>query len=129
MRLKPLVDWLPSRSRKLLPRLVTVAPADRLELITFGVGLGEGDGVGVGVGVGVAVGVAVGVGVGDCACAVDTTPMASTKASATSRKRPGPVFPARDGRDEQRMHPIPKRRSARSKNAQNLKTTQTDLPP
>src|ERR1700738_5048793 len=42
MRLKPLVDWLPSRSRKLLPRLVTVAPADKLELIIVGVGLGDG---------------------------------------------------------------------------------------
>jgi hypothetical protein len=57
--------------------------------------------------------------------------MASTKATATSRAnaRPAPIFPFRDGRDEQRMHSIPKRRSASSKNAQNLKTTQTDLPP
>ena len=29
-----IVAWLPSRSRKLLPRLVTVAPADRSELIS-----------------------------------------------------------------------------------------------
>jgi hypothetical protein len=102
-----------------------VAPADRSELITFGVGLGEGDGdgVGVGVGVGVAVGVAVGVGVGVggggaiCACAVDTTPMVSTNATAASRinARPAPIFPVRDGRDEQRMHSNPKRRSASSK--------------
>jgi hypothetical protein len=42
-------------------------------------------------------------------------PMASTKATATSRAnaRPAPIFP--DGRDEQRMHSIPKRRSASSK--------------
>jgi hypothetical protein len=54
MRLNPLLAWLPSRSRKLLPRLVTVAPADRSALIIGGdgVGLGVGEGVGVGVGVG-----------------------------------------------------------------------------
>ena len=65
LRLKPLVDWSMSRSRKLLPRLVTVEPADTLALIMVGVGLGVGEGVGVGVGV--EVGVAVGVGVGLCA--------------------------------------------------------------
>jgi hypothetical protein len=43
--------------------------------------------------------------------------MASTNATAASRAnaRPAPIFPVRDGRDEQRMHPIPKRRSASSK--------------
>ena len=69
-RLKPLLDWLPSRSRKLLPRLVTAAPDDTIELTTIGVGLGVG---GVG-----------GVGVGDCACAADMMPM-RTNATATSR--------------------------------------------
>jgi hypothetical protein len=49
----PFVACVPSRSRKLLPRFVTAAPADMSELMAVGVGLGVGDGVGVGVGVGV----------------------------------------------------------------------------
>jgi hypothetical protein len=113
MLLKPFVDWLPSRSRKLLPRLVTVEPADRSELITLGVGLGVGVGVGVGVGEGV----------GDCADAEAATPAASTNAIRTVRTwRHNPFFPAREGRDEQRMHSIPKRRRASPKNAGNRST-------
>jgi hypothetical protein len=53
---KPPVAWLPSRSRKLLPRLRTAVPDEMLELIMLavGVGLGVGDGDGLGIGVGVA---------------------------------------------------------------------------
>jgi hypothetical protein len=70
-------------------------------LIIVGVGLGVGEGVGLGVGEGVGLGV--------CACAAGATPMASTKAMAAARRslRPAPVSLARDGREEQRMHPIP----------------------
>ena len=117
--IKPLLDWLPSRSRKLLPRLVSAAPDDTVELITVGVGLGVGEGVGVGVGVGV----------GDCACAADMMPTRTT-AIATSRAsaRPVPIFRARESRDEQRMQSIPKRQSAGPKNAQNP-INRSDLPP
>ena len=52
--------------------MVTVEPAEKLELITVGVGLGVGEGVGVGVGVGV--------GLGDWACACGTAATASSKA-------------------------------------------------
>jgi hypothetical protein len=93
-------------------------------LITLGVGLGVGEGVGDGVGVGV------GVGVGDCADAEEAMPTARTKAMATSgASRPSPIFLAREQRDRQRMHSIPNRRSASPKNAQNIKSTVTDLPP
>src|SRR5260370_23103309 len=44
VRLNPYDASFPSRSRKLLPRFVTAAPSDRLELMS------EGDGVGCGVG-------------------------------------------------------------------------------
>ena len=118
MREKPLL--VPSRSRKLLPRLVTVAPAETVELIMVGVGLGigvgvgDGDGVGVGVAVGVGVGEAVDVGDGDgdCACADVTTPNASTKPMASSRAnaRPAPIPSARDA---QRMNSIPEKAPAR----------------
>ena len=113
----PLLDWLPSRSRKLLPRLVTAAPDDIVELITVGVGLGVGEGVGVGMGV------------GDCACAADVMPM-RTNAIATSRASAWPIliFRARESRDEQRIQSIPKGKSAGSKNAQNL-INRSDLPP
>jgi hypothetical protein len=108
--LKPLLDWLPNRSRKLLPRLVTAAPDDTAELITVGVGLGVGEGVGVGVGVGV----------GDCACAADMMPT-RTNAIAANRAsvRPAPIFRAREGRGEQRMQSIPKGKSAGSKKCAN----------
>jgi hypothetical protein len=110
---------LPSRSRKLLPRLVSAAPDDTVELITVGVGLGVGEGVGVGMGVGV----------GDCACAADVMPM-RTNAIATSRASAWPIliFRARESRDEQRIQSIPKGKSAGSKNAQNL-INRSDLPP
>ena len=105
-KLRPNPDeaWLPSRSRKLLPRFVTAAPAERSELIAVGVGLGLGAGVGVGVGVGV--GEAVGVGVGVVAAWTGgepaTTASMSVKATATAlaKPRPVPVCPAREGRDE-----------------------------
>jgi hypothetical protein len=66
--LKPLLDWLPSRSRKLLPRLASAAPDDTVEFTILSVGVGGGVG-GVG---------------GACACAADVMPM-RTDATATSR--------------------------------------------
>jgi hypothetical protein len=97
--------------------LVTVAPADIVELITVGVGLGVGVGVGVeiDVEVDVDVDVEVGVGVGDgigvgraCALAADmaASPMARPRPSNTARdsQRPLRILPAREGRDEPRMN-------------------------
>jgi hypothetical protein len=124
MREKPLV--VPNRSRKLLPRLVMVAPDETVELMTVGFGTGEGagdgDGVGVGVDVGVGVGVAVAVdvGVGDCACAGVITPIASTKAIEANRTSTRPAT-APSTRDEQRMNFIPEK-SARSKIAESRST-------
>src|SRR6266849_5457789 len=43
---EPVLAWFPRRSRKLLPRFVTVAPADRSELISVGDGVGGGVGGG-----------------------------------------------------------------------------------
>jgi hypothetical protein len=57
----PFVAWFPSRSRKLLPRFMTAAPADKSELMEVGVGTGVGEGAGVGVGEGLGVGVGMGV--------------------------------------------------------------------
>ena len=81
---------MPKRYRKLLPRFITVEPAEKLELITVGVGLG--------------VGVGVGVGVGDWARACDPAATTTSKAIARvrTRWRPAPVLFARQG-DEQRM--------------------------
>jgi len=83
---------------------------ETVELIIPGVGDG------VGVGVGEAVGVGVGVGDGDCACADDTTPIASTKTTATNRANPRPALTlrVRETRDEQRMNSIPERAPARN---------------
>jgi hypothetical protein len=99
----------------LLPRLVTAAADDTIELITVGVGLG--------------VGVGVGVGVGDCACAADMT-ATSTTAIATSRASapPVPIFRARQSHDEQRMQSIPKGKAPARKNAQ-IPINRSDLPP
>jgi hypothetical protein len=85
----------------LLPRFVTAALDDTIELVTIGVGLGVGEGVGVGVGD------------GDWACAADMT-AASTTTIATNRASapPVPIFRARESRDEQRMQFIPKGKSA-----------------
>jgi hypothetical protein len=113
---------VPSRSRKLLPRLVTTEPAEIVELIMVGdgegVGVGEGegdgDGDGEGVGVGVAVGVEVGVGVGvgvNCACADETTPIASTKTMANSRTNAPPALIV-SARDAQRMNSNPEKAPA-----------------
>jgi hypothetical protein len=109
----PPVAWLPSRSRKLLPRLSTALPDEMSALIMVGVGVGVsvGDGDGLGVGVGVGVGVSVGLGDGDCALAGDKAAIVTTrtKPSATARAttRPTPVAFAREGRDEQHMDAIP----------------------
>jgi hypothetical protein len=62
-----LVAWFPSRSRKLLPRFITAAPADKSELMDVGTGVGEGVGIGVGEGLGLGVGVGEGLGEGLCA--------------------------------------------------------------
>ena len=106
--------WFPSRSRKLLPRLVTVAPADRSESILVR------DGVGVGIGVGVGVGVAWawcgdGAGAidaaragGDVAATASIRP--KTMAMAPLRLRPVPLSFARAGRGEQHMDAISKER-------------------
>src|SRR6185369_12452562 len=94
-RLKPLVDWLFSRSRKLLPRLATVAFAETAELATVGVGLGVAVGVGPGSGLG-----------NTCwACAAGTRMNANSMAATTARSsaRPGGVVPAREGHGERRM--------------------------
>jgi hypothetical protein len=48
VRLNPYDASVPSRSRKLLPRFVTAAPSDRLELMSKGDGVGSGVGCGVG---------------------------------------------------------------------------------
>ncbi|WP_246756267.1 hypothetical protein [Bradyrhizobium neotropicale] len=71
--------------------------------LTLGVGLGAGGGVGVGVGV---------VGGRDCACAEPIVPMARQSAAANAHARPRQPLTelARDGRHEQRMYLIPKRR-------------------
>jgi hypothetical protein len=91
--------------------LVTVAPADRSELIDVDVGVG--DGLGSGVGLGEGVGVGVGVGLGDWACAgEDGTAAASirpkTMATALATPRPAPLFLDRAGCGEQHMEAIPK---------------------
>ncbi|WP_371135600.1 hypothetical protein [Bradyrhizobium sp.] len=56
--------------------MVTVEPAEKLELV----------GVGLGVGLGVGEGVGVGVGLGDWACASGAAATASSKAIASTRK-------------------------------------------
>src|ERR1700679_3124052 len=121
---KPPVAWFPSRSRKLLPRLVTVEPAETSELMKLGVGTGVGEGVGVGVGGGV--------GLGDWACADDATPTASMTAKTTvmalASLRPDPVSLDRESRDEQHINAIPKR-SASSTNTHKIRFAGADLPP
>src|SRR3954470_5058616 len=102
MRLKPLV--VPSRSRKLLPRLVTAEPADTVELIIVGVGLG---GVGGGLGVGVVGAV--------CAWTGDAAPTRTTTTEiACTSAQTVPIPLVHQGRDGQRMNTIPEK-SARLK--------------
>ncbi|WP_394569531.1 hypothetical protein [Bradyrhizobium sp. 31Argb] len=78
--------------------------------------VGDGIGVGLGLGVGLATGGGVGVGAGvggrDCACAEQIVPMARQSAAAIAHARPRQPLTelARDGRHEQRVYSIPKRR-------------------
>ena len=78
----------------MLPRLVTVEPAEKLELITVGVGLGVGEGV------------RFGVGVWAWAWADATAATAKSKTIAMPRKRlrPALVLNVREGHGEQRMN-------------------------
>jgi hypothetical protein len=104
--------------------LVTVAPADTLELIDVGVGLGVGEGVADGVGVGVG---------GACASdGEDTTAIARTRpktmAMPLDGRRPAPAPLARKSRREQPINAIPKRSTTRQKPEKNPSTS-ADLPP
>src|ERR1700681_471957 len=98
MRLKPLV--VPSRSRKLLPRLVTVAPADTVESIISGVGVGGGGAGGTTGG---------GATAANCAWAGNAATTPSIGPTTRQRKtvraswRLLRVLPARKGRHGQRM--------------------------
>src|ERR1700679_2974617 len=107
---KPPVAWFPSRSRKLLPRLVTVEPAETSELMKLGVGTGLAEGVVVGLGGGV--------GLGDGACADDATPTpimaAKTTVMALASLRPDPVSLDSKSRDKHHITAIPKRAPRRT---------------
>src|ERR1700745_1626149 len=103
-RPKPLGARSPRRSRKLMPRVVTAAPAERSELMAVGVGTGVGDGVGLAA--------RVGVGEGVWACAEDDAAALArmrTKTMAMAVARPPPilVFLAREKRDAQHINDIP----------------------
>src|SRR5258708_490950 len=91
---KPWVAWPPRRSRKLLPRLATAAPADLSESISVRDGVGGG-GIGVRAGVGISA---------TCARAGGdpaATPTIKTKITATAPVSlpPAPVRLARDSRE------------------------------
>jgi len=95
MRLKPLV--VPSRSRKLLPRFVTVAPADTVESIISGVGVGAGGATGGGA---TAANCAW---AGNAATSPSIGPTTRQTKTVRASRRPLRVLSARKGRHGQRM--------------------------
>src|SRR6185369_4861019 len=113
MRLTPLVAWLPRRSRKLLPRLVTVCPAEMSELMIVipGVGVGWGEG-------------------NSWALAGEAAAKASAMAIAMARTtlRPAPVSPACKGRDAPRMN-SQSHRELRARTPPDPCHSRHDLPP
>jgi hypothetical protein len=87
---------LPSRSKKLLPRLSTALPDETSEMFCVGVGTGVGDGTGAGDGLGK--------GDGDCACAgsdVQSTNKGANMRTAARALAPAIPLLLRQRRDEQ----------------------------